>query len=485
MSHRSERWFTRTLARKHRDCSLKANRRHPVLESLEDRVVLSVLDLTTTGSTGTINGAIFQQASSTAGGSGNISSFVRIDNTGTEQGYNTDARPYTDPVLADVDTTPTFDRSLPLSTVPIVNINGNLYREFVLDINQDINNPLLSLDEVQIFLGSAPNLQGYPGSLGTLIYDMGGSSSTWVKLNASLSSGSGGIDMVLDVPLGDFTVPNQYVYLYSHFGTQILNGTDPKNGGSANDGFEEWATGTGGNLSATTTTIYLGATGTTPLPSPVPAFSTVHDSAMVTGSKGIPTGNVSFFFYNSIDGSGTPVGAGTVALDANGVANPSDAEGPLIPGSYSFAAHYNGDTTYLPSDSLVEPFTVPAPAPPLITTTIHAADGAAVSGPVPLGTSVYDTATLAGFGSTVPTGTVTYSFTGTNGTSLAGLTAPAGWTVSTDKLTWTDQVTVNPGGTVPFPPSRGRCRRAPTSSRRSTAATAPGPGLRPPAPSSR
>ena len=37
MSHRSERWFTRTLARKHRDRSLKANRR-PVLESLEDRV---------------------------------------------------------------------------------------------------------------------------------------------------------------------------------------------------------------------------------------------------------------------------------------------------------------------------------------------------------------------------------------------------------------------------------------------------------------
>ena len=73
-----------------------------------------------------------------------------------------------------------------------------------------------------------------------------------------------------------------------------------------------------------------------------------------------------------------------------------------------------------PPDVTTETFTVPAAAPPLITTTIHAADGAAVSGPVPLGTSVYDTATLSGFGSTAPTGTVTYTFVDISTGALSG-----------------------------------------------------------------
>ena len=48
----------------------------------------------------------------------------------------------------------------------------------------------------------------------------------------------------------------------------------------------------------------------------------------------------------------------------------------------------------------------------------------------------------------MPTGTVTYSFTGTNGTSLAGTTAPPGWTVAADRSTWTETVTLT-GGNVP------------------------------------
>src|SRR5262249_61470829 len=64
-----------------------------------------------------------------------------------------------------------------------------------------------------------------------------------------------------------------------------------------------------------------------------------------------------------------------------------------------------------------------------------------------LGESVFDTATVQGISGFTPTGTVTYTFTGTNGTSLAGLTAPSSWTVSADKLTWTETVTLS-GGTV-------------------------------------
>ena len=60
-------------------------------------------------------------------------------------------------------------------------------------------------------------------------------------------------------------------------------------------------------------------------------------------------------------------------------------------------------------------------------------DGAAVSGPVPLGTSVYDTATLSGFGSTAPTGTVTYTFVD----------------ISTGALSGTETVQVGSNGSVP------------------------------------
>ena len=233
--------------------------------------------------------------------------------------------------------------------------------------------------------------------------------------------------MVLDIPLGDLpdsafsgpnrTLPlasNQYVYLYSHFGTQILNAADTSNGGSANDGFEEWATPTLGTVaSTTTTTIYLGATGTTPLPAqcrPSPPCTTAQ---RLPAARVIPTGNVSFFFYNTIDGSGTPVGAGTVALDANGVANPSDAEGPLIPGDYSFAAHYNGDTTYLPSDSPVEPLTI-AKASPSLSTTILSPTTAVTAGNV----TVQDRATISGGFN--PTGTLSFVLDDANNTAIAG-----------------------------------------------------------------
>src|SRR5262249_35125217 len=43
----------------------------------------------------------------------------------------------------------------------------------------------------------------------------------------------------------------------------------------------------------------------------------------------------------------------------------------------------------------------------------------------------------------------TYTFTGTNGTTLAGLTAPPSWTVSADRLTWTETVTLTGSGAVP------------------------------------
>jgi hypothetical protein len=204
----------------------------------------AVVDLTTLGSSGSINGAIYTTNLQQPTGSGVIDSFVRVSaaNQDTVSGYNTDARP----LQYDENTSPTFTRSLLLSAIPIVTINGQQYRAFLLDINQTGVDPLLSLNEVQIWQRSAANLTGFndqncttTGSCdtaafntGTKVYGMDAGADSTVELNYNLNSGSGSGDMYLFVLNSAFnTQTNPYVYLYSSFGVPNNN----------NDGYEEWA----------------------------------------------------------------------------------------------------------------------------------------------------------------------------------------------------------------------------------------------------
>src|SRR5947209_7420248 len=148
------------------------------LLQLEDRLVPSTtVDLTTHGSSGTINGAIFSQYETQPTGSGVIHSFLRIQGVAAhstvQQGYNTDARP----LQFNENKSPTFTRSMSLAGVPVVDFGGTQYYEFLLDINQKASQPLLSLDEVQLFTGGRPDLTGYDLITGTLagqspVYDM-------------------------------------------------------------------------------------------------------------------------------------------------------------------------------------------------------------------------------------------------------------------------------------------------------------------------
>jgi hypothetical protein len=330
---------SRALFDDRRRGTLKANRRRrPILESLEGRVLLSMVDLTLANSSGTINGADYRQGLVQPAGSGNIQSFVRLGRTGTEQGYNTDARggpgsSYADSAQMGTDTTASFDHSLPLNQVPIITVNGQAVLDFVLDINQQNSSPFLSLDEIQLSVSTSNTLgstgppssnyytaDGTYGGNATLVYDQnpGGGRSNWVALNAGPSSGAGGADMFLDVPLSDLPAsafssgfqgqlplnPNDYIYLFSAFGGQGTNG--PGNNAhptgpvdyTTNGGFEQWATPTLGSTQSSVSTTILDASNN-PVTS-VPAFSTVHDSATVTGSAGIPTGNVTFLFYSTI-----------------------------------------------------------------------------------------------------------------------------------------------------------------------------------------
>jgi hypothetical protein len=145
------------------------------------------------------------------------------------------------------------------------------------------------------------------------------------------------------------------------------------------------------------------------------------------------TGTVTYQFFTTIDGTGAHTDE-TVTLNPDGTVPDSALHGPLAAGAYSFIAVYSGDSNYLASTGAVEPLTAQQGTSTSATVIVDA-NQVPVAGPVPLGTSVFDTATIGGQVSGLPaTGTVTYQFF----TTIDGTGAHADETV-----------TLNPDGTVP------------------------------------
>ena len=225
----------------------------------------AICDLTTAGSTCTVatdtvvtGNVIYTNANPQPTGTGYIDPFLRLQNNGSEQGYNTSADyiPATNGQDFQFDQkNPSFDgdpaitssflgytHDLLLSSVPIVNIGGVNYREFWLDINEpNGSKSLLSLDQLQIFLSPTGGL-GVQGVSDyntttrklnnlTAIYDLDAGGDNYVKLDYALGSGSGSGDMAVYIPDSLFK-GGKYVYLYSQFGLQSCC--------TSGDGFEEW-----------------------------------------------------------------------------------------------------------------------------------------------------------------------------------------------------------------------------------------------------
>jgi hypothetical protein len=262
------------------------------------------------GGNGVENQGIFSNpTNSDIVGTGVIRPFIRIQpptsancNQGPcqESGYNTDGR-VTDKANSfggssggNVNT-PQYDgkdlegsnwnRTLDLNTIPIVEINGVKYREFILDINERNNSGdeadrFLSLDKFKLYLSSDSTLDNfYPGNvsdflsggaaaqphpdtfnffanatdaqnnqnpLATKIYDIdtggaGGAGDSSILLDYALNSGSGnGIDMVARIPDSFFsavtgTDPDKhFLYLYSSFGEVGANEHPGSNGKCSN-----------------------------------------------------------------------------------------------------------------------------------------------------------------------------------------------------------------------------------------------------------
>ncbi|MGX7927258.1 MSCRAMM family protein [Tsuneonella sp. HG094] len=195
-------------------------------------------DLTTkTGDRAKINGGLFfATAPNSTSGTGVINAFVRVQATGNEDGYNTSDHSGTFPNY-DENTSPTFTKDLLLSDVPEVTIDGVVYYEFRLDINQLNSAPLISLDKLIIYksalaAGSAEGtIDGdWFDDNATAVYDIDGTGNTSILLDYSLQAGSGRSDMFFYVPKSNFggAVENQtLVTLYSEFGaTGTLDSTD-------------------------------------------------------------------------------------------------------------------------------------------------------------------------------------------------------------------------------------------------------------------
>jgi hypothetical protein len=194
--------------------------------------VASDLDLTTAGASGSFGVGKFVQTDPQSTGTGVIDPFVRLQNNGEERGFNTDHSPLNGE-LGDIKAG-AWTHSLLVSDLSLVIHEGELSARFLLDINQNNSNPLLSLDELQVYTAGSGSLSTHAAVFASnLVYDMGAGNR--ILLNYDLNPGSGAGDMFFYLPYSLFAgLETQYLYLYSKFGA---SGGDYE----TNDGFEEWA----------------------------------------------------------------------------------------------------------------------------------------------------------------------------------------------------------------------------------------------------
>ena len=190
----------------------------------------TVVDLTTSlSASGQIGDAFFFASDQQPAGTGFIDSFLRVQASPNEQGYNTDGGyPFDDKNPHN------FQHSVLLSSLSEFNISGTEYFKFMLDANQSSHN--FTMTQLQFYTSNDPaqttttfNSDGTL-PLGHLAYNMnpGGGTTNSVITTAT---GSGKYDAIVYVPVSDFNLADKYVYLYF--------------AGQGNGGFEEWTAATG------------------------------------------------------------------------------------------------------------------------------------------------------------------------------------------------------------------------------------------------
>ncbi|WP_167531325.1 MULTISPECIES: hypothetical protein [unclassified Mesorhizobium] len=174
-----------------------------------------------------IGNGVLLEATTEGSGTGNYDSFLRLQATGIEEGFNTDQNGNV------LDNKASFTHSLLYGDIQSIDVGGTQYLEFRLDLNESNNatNGTITLTNLQIYISGVP--AGFTdfsaGSLGfgfTSIFDLGPD-----QLLVDANHGSGTDDYRILVPVSLFgNVPDgSYLTLVSGFS-------------GSNGGFEEWRT---------------------------------------------------------------------------------------------------------------------------------------------------------------------------------------------------------------------------------------------------
>jgi hypothetical protein len=216
--------------------------------------IAGYLDLTNKGS-GSFGSGTFIWNDQQSAGTGVIDTFLRIQDKGIEDGFNTNATP---PPLDAKGGSHT--KAVLVSAFGQVSLNGTPSIRFLLDIDEPSGGgkELLSLDTLQIYVSTTDSIDSLSAlqnnAIATKLYDIDTAgacsavatspvtakcdntiSGNGVKLDYSLNPGNGAGDMYFYLPASLFSgYQNKYLYLYSSFGALAGYGSD-------NGGFEEWA----------------------------------------------------------------------------------------------------------------------------------------------------------------------------------------------------------------------------------------------------
>jgi hypothetical protein len=182
-------------------------------------------------------------------GTGVLDPFLRVQDNGTEQGYNSTQANQGDYPFDEKFGIWTHD----LAFSALQADSGNY--SFVLDIGEPVSTAqgaqqsLLSLDGLRLYVTDTPGQNSSSvdgngdanGILGTLLWDMDTLADNYILLDANRNGnpGNGVSDMLMQVPTSVFAgvTGSQYIILWSRFGLQ-----ESANAGSESFGtFEEWA----------------------------------------------------------------------------------------------------------------------------------------------------------------------------------------------------------------------------------------------------
>ena len=183
-----------------------------------------------------------------ASGSGVFDTYLKINPKSNidGQGFNTGGS------CTDYDESDPHTMALALSAVPIVDVDGSLYREFCIDINESASNnitELLSLEVCQIWQSDSDDLCGqydmepsynFTTAEPYLVYDLDWEYNYTLILDYGVNSGSGKSDYKLFVPNDWFDTDLDWVIMVCDHGNIELQYPTLYADYGKNGGFEEW-----------------------------------------------------------------------------------------------------------------------------------------------------------------------------------------------------------------------------------------------------